>query len=667
MDLTISTIFNTIPNSCKIYINPCNIDKLDINFNSCCFIDDIPCHIWPSYKIKPNEIGVGSVLLKSMSKGVGSSVIVSKKAEFIIIEAVYIDEKFEKMILDCFKDHLQTLKFVDPKLDIHFKALGKWHKTQIIKTYPNFKNNCPIQIGKNLKVYSVSNSTDSIPFGGYDILKKQIKDASTDAVRKNKFTGICIHGKPGVGKSLLCQHVACDLGLKYYTINGTAIISSYQGETENQIKLVFEMAKQAKPSVIILDNMESICGNRLDLDSNINSKITNSLLSLIDGEQNLDGIILLGTCTSLDKIDAAFKRSGRFEIDYEMDVPDWQDRFKIYEAICEGYNLQIEMSQAEGILKLCHGYVGADISAMLKYALFYSLERSSDVIELQDLMKAKSIIKPSALKDVQLTIPNVRWEDIGGQDETKAAIKSAVELPFRRPDLFLKHNLNPPTGILLYGPPGTGKTLLAKAIATESRLNFLSVKGPELFQKYVGESEKALKAIFDKARTVAPVVIFFDEIDSIGKSRGLDSSLNDRMLVQFLTEMDAIQHANKVTVVAATNRPDILDAALIRPGRFDRLIYIAPPDKSARISIFKINLKGMPISEIDFEKLANISEGCTGAEIKAICQEAAFHAIENDLDQISNELLIETCLNNPTRLNSNTLRYYQQFMNAHNN
>ena len=525
--------------------------------------------------------------------------------------------------------------------------------------YP--KRNKILQIGRETTIQKIAKIKATVFFGGYSEQFKTLKSMVEDCFNIGTTKGCIIYGQRGTGKATLSKCISESLNASLFIINSNTILSSYFGETEVQIKSIFNQAVISKPSVVLIKDMNIICENREANTSSLHYKITNCLLSLLDGELDLSGVFVIGTTTNLDDIDDAFKRSGRFEKDLELHVPEWQDRLEIFKILRKPFQMEIsDENELTSFIQGCHGYVGADMLALLKYAHYESL--TTKFMNLETLKIAKSKIKPSALKDVLLTVPNVRWDDIGGQEETKLAIKSAIELPFQKPELFEFHNISPPCGLLLYGPPGTGKTLLAKAVATESSLNFLSVKGSELFNKYVGESEKALKGIFDKARSVAPVVIFFDEIDAIGKKRGSESGVGDRMLVQLLTELDGIQHLSQITVIAATNRPDTLDPALIRPGRFDKLIYVAPPDLAARKSIFSINCSNLPCDKsVDTEELANLSDGCTGAEIKAICQEAAFEAIESEMEFVTQKLLATACYKNKTRLDEDTMRYYKQF------
>ena len=659
MECTISVIYNQLSNAARAYINPKHIHDLDIEYNSVILIDKVPLQVWPSMKIKLYEIGIGSTISKMLNKGIADVCTLKILPTVPDASHVYFKENLDPQVIKCLKDVLMTKRYVSEGI-LPFKAFGKWSECTIVAIYPN--SNTILKMTKDTILMERTTQDTSVAFGGYtQLVDDMLEQAQTSFQSKSKNKNIILFGLPGTGKSTLCKYISQRLNCPLYVIDCLSILSSYLGETQVKLKSIFQQAILSKPCIVLLKDMHVLCKNREIDSTNIHHKITNSLLSILDGELDLSFIFIIGTTTDIDAIDPAFKRNGRFEREIEVSVPELIDR----EAIFATWPHEINCSELElrEFIQQLHGYVGADIIALLKYAHFKSL--STGKLDLEALYFGKSFIRPSALKDVLLTVPNVKWSDIGGQEETKEAIRTAIELPFLKPDLFKFHNITPPSGLLLYGPPGTGKTLMAKAVATESNFNFLSVKGPELFNKYVGESEKALQQIFVKARSVAPVVIFFDEIDAIGKKRSDASHVGDRMLIQLLVELDGIQHINHITVIAATNRPDVLDEALIRPGRFDQFIYVAPPDLQARVDIFTINCAKLPVTTIDYSKLAQLSEGCTGAEIKAICQEAAYYAIEHDLNSISQELLVQCCKDNKTRLDSKTMDYYTSFKARH--
>eukprot|EP00835_Amoeboradix_gromovi_P006626 NODE_819_length_3938_cov_0.505600.p1 type:complete len:662 gc:universal NODE_819_length_3938_cov_0.505600:2440-455(-) len=656
MECRVSTIYDQLPNSCRAYVNPFHIDNLGLTYNSIVLIDGTAAHLWPTLKLKLNEIGLGDVISRRVNRGIGDVVLLKVLSEVHKADRIYIAESLEHPVMECLKDTILTLRYI--QLGVYeFKAMGKWHKCSIVEMLP--KRLKLMQIDRCTVIETQIQPASTVVFGGYKNHTRVISDMMKTCFNDMTSNGVIIHGQQGTGKSTIARYCSQLNNSKVYVVNCNNIVSSYFGETEVKVKSIFSQAISGRPCTILIKDMHIICQNRESNSSNLHYKITNCLLSLLDGELDLSGVFIVGTTTDIDEIDDAFKRAGRFEKDIKIDVPEWPDRIEIFNALKANYDIKVNVDEISMLMKSCHGYVGADILSLLRYAHFESLK--SNKLDLEELKIAKTRQKPSALKDVLLTVPNVKWEDIGGQEETKFAIKTAIELPLQKPELFEIHNIAPTCGLLLYGPPGTGKTLLAKAIATESGLNFLSVKGPELFNKYVGESEKALKSIFDKARSVAPVVIFFDEIDAIGKTRGSESGVGDRMLVQLLTELDGIQKLSKITVLAATNRPDTLDPALIRPGRFDKLIYVSPPDLEARISIFKINISKLPCSQVDVIELAKLSDGCTGAEIQAICQEAAFDAIEQDLTSITHSMLLKACKENKTRLDATTMEYYKRF------
>jgi transitional endoplasmic reticulum ATPase len=468
--------------------------------------------------------------------------------------------------------------------------------------------------------------------------------------------GVLLYGPPGCGKTLLAKAVANETNAHFISISGPEIMSKFYGESEQRLREIFEEAKKNAPSIIFIDEIDAIAPKREEVTGEVEKRVVAQLLALMDGLESRGKVVVLAATNRPNALDPALRRPGRFDREIEIGVPDKQGRLEILQIHTRNMPLAKDVD-LNRLAEMTHGFTGADLAALCKEAAMRALRRVLPEIDLeaetipaevlnklevtmQDFLDALKDIEPSALREVYVEVPNVRWSDIGGLEEAKQALREAVEWPLKYPDMFEKASIKPPKGILLYGPPGTGKTLLAKAVATESEANFISVKGPEIFSKWVGESEKAIREIFRKARQAAPCIVYFDEIDAIAPIRGLgfgDSVVTERVITQLLTEMDGIQSLENVVVLASTNRPDMLDPALLRPGRFDRLIYVPLPDTRAREEIFKIHLRGKPLDkDVDLQKLVSLTEGYTGADIAALCNTAAMIALRDFLNKYSN-------------------------------
>ncbi|MDD2439179.1 MAG: CDC48 family AAA ATPase [Methanosarcinaceae archaeon] len=458
--------------------------------------------------------------------------------------------------------------------------------------------------------------------------------------------GVLLYGPPGTGKTMIARAVASETDANFITISGPEIVSKYYGESEQRLRQIFDEAEKDAPSIIFIDEIDSIAPKRGEVTGEVERRVVAQLLSLMDGLKSRGEVVVIAATNRPDSIDEALRRGGRFDREIEIGIPDRDGRKQILLIHTRGMPLEADVDLGE-IADVTHGFVGADLSSLCKEAAMHALRRLTPEIEIEeeeipaeildklgvkknDFKEALKNIEPSAMREVFVEVPHVKWEEVGGLEEAKQELIEAVEWPLRYPGLFAAVNVKPPRGILLFGPPGTGKTLLAKAIANESEANFISIKGPELLSKYVGESERAVRETFRKARQAAPTVVFFDEIDSIApeRSRGSDSHVSERVVSQILTELDGVEELKDVVIVAATNRPDMVDPALLRPGRFDRLIYIRPPDKTSRKKIFEIHLEGKPLAaEVDLLKLADKTEGYVGADIEGICREAAMLAL----------------------------------------
>jgi len=458
--------------------------------------------------------------------------------------------------------------------------------------------------------------------------------------------GVLLYGPPGTGKTLIAKAVANEVDAHFISISGPEIMSKYYGESEQRLREIFEEAKENAPSIIFIDEIDSIAPKREEVTGEVERRVVAQLLALMDGLEARGEVIVIAATNRPDAIDPALRRPGRFDREIEIGVPDKEGRKEILEIHTRKMPLAEDVDLEE-LAELTNGFVGADLEALCKEAAMHALRRVLPEIDIEseeipneiienlkvtreDFLEALKNIEPSAMREVLVEVPDVRWEDVGGLEHAKQELMEAVEWPLKYPEVFKIANIRPPKGILIFGPPGTGKTLLAKAVANESNANFISVKGPELLSKWVGESEKHVREMFRKARQVAPCILFFDEIDSLAPRRGGigDTHVTERVVSQLLTELDGLEELKDVVVIAATNRPDMIDPALLRPGRLERHIYIPPPGKKERVEIFRIHLRGKPLADdVDIEKLAERTEGYSGADIEAVCREAGMLAI----------------------------------------
>ncbi|XP_074806929.1 ATPase family gene 2 protein homolog A isoform X2 [Natator depressus] len=464
--------------------------------------------------------------------------------------------------------------------------------------------------------------------------------------------GVLLYGPPGTGKTMIARAVANEVGAHVSVINGPEIISKFYGETESRLRHIFAEASQRRPSIIFIDELDALCPKREGAQNEVEKRVVASLLTLMDGigsEDSAGQLLVLGATNRPHALDTALRRPGRFDKEIEIGVPNAQDRLDILRKLLNKVPHLLTTTELVQLADGAHGYVGADLAALCKEAGLYALRRTlgeqanlldsevaeSVMITLNDFLQGMNDVRPSAMREVAIDVPKVLWSDIGGLETVKLKLKQAVEWPLKHPESFIQMGIQPPKGVLLYGPPGCSKTMIAKALANESGLNFLAVKGPELMNKYVGESEQAVREIFRKARAVSPSVLFFDEIDALAVERGRSSgagNVADRVLAQLLTEMDGIEQLKDVTILAATNRPDMIDKALMRPGRIDSIIYVPLPDTKTRREIFKLQFRSMPISdEVCLEELILQTQKYSGAEITAVCREAALLALQEDI------------------------------------
>ena len=465
--------------------------------------------------------------------------------------------------------------------------------------------------------------------------------------------GVLLHGPPGTGKTLLARAVASETNANFLSIGGPEIMSKYYGESEERLREVFKEAQENAPSIIFIDEIDSIAPKREEVTGEVEKRVTSQLLSLMDGLQSRGKVVVIGATNRPNAIDPALRRPGRFDREIEIGVPDRDGRLEVLEIHTRGMPLAEDVDLKK-LADVTHGFVGADLEALAKEAAIRALRRilpeinleaqsipgdilNKIIVKMSDFLDALKEIEPSAMREVLVEIPDVSWDQIGGLEDVKEELREAVEWPLKYPDLFAQLNASPPKGLLLYGPPGTGKTLLAKAVAHESESNFISVKGPELLNKFVGESEKAVREVFRKARQASPCIIFFDEIDSVAPVRGSgggETHVTERVISQFLTEMDGLEELRNVVIIAATNRPDIIDSALLRPGRFDRLLFVPPPDLEARRQIVRIHTRKTPLSEdVNLDEIARRTDGYTGADIASVANTAVMLALREHISK----------------------------------
>lgn len=473
--------------------------------------------------------------------------------------------------------------------------------------------------------------------------------------------GVLLEGPPGTGKTLIAEAVANEVDAEFFTISGPEIMSKYFGESEQQLRAVFEEAGEAESAIIFIDEIDSIAPERGEATGDVEKRVVAQLLALMDGLEEDREVVVIGATNRVDAMDAALRRGGRFDREIEVGVPSKDGRREILDVhtrsmpLADGIDLD---SYAEST----HGFVGADIESFVKESAMIALRRVRPDLDLdaeqipldvlqqinvteEDFAAAIKQVEPSALREVFVEVPDVSWDNVGGLEETQERLRETVQWPLNFPDVFADMDMAAPSGILLYGPPGTGKTLMAKAVANESETNFISVKGPELLDKYVGESEAGVREVFDKARSNAPTVVFFDEIDAIATPRGSGDSnnVNERVVSQLLTELDGMEGMEDVTVIATTNRPDLIDGALMRPGRLDRHIHVPVPDAEGREKVIEVHTQEKPLADdVDIDYVARQTEGYVGADIEALFREAALISTRDLIRDASHQDELET-------------------------
>ena len=474
--------------------------------------------------------------------------------------------------------------------------------------------------------------------------------------------GVLLHGPPGTGKTLIAKAVANEIDASFHTISGPEIMSKYYGESEEQLRDVFEEATESAPAIVFMDELDSIAPKREEAGGDVERRVVAQLLSLMDGLEERGEVVVIGATHRVDAIDPALRRGGRFDREIEVGVPDRDGRKEILQVHTRNMPLADEID-LDAYAENTHGFVGADLESLAKEAAMHALRRIRPQLDLEsdeidadvlnsiqvtenDLKQALKGIEPSALREVFVEVPDVTWGEVGGLETTKERLRETIQWPLEYPEVFDQLDMAAAKGVLMYGPPGTGKTLLAKAVANESESNFISIKGPELLNKFVGESEKGVREVFSKARENAPTIVFFDEIDSIATERGggaTDSGVGERVVSQLLTELDGLEALEDVVVIATTNRPDLIDSALLRPGRLDRHVHVPVPDEDARRKILDVHTEHKPLADdVDLAAIARRTEGYVGADLEAVAREASMSASREFIGSVTREEVRES-------------------------
>lgn len=624
------------------------------------------CIAWPGYPEDTNTdtIRIDSTTRKNADIGIDDKVIIQKTivrpAEKITLAPTeelqiiggeeYLSHILENRIVT--RGDLIELTIMGRKVELVVTKLSSNTESAIIQQTTTIKLSDKPTKPSEQKIPKISYED----IGGLNDEIKQVREMIELPLKHPELfekmgieppKGVLLHGPPGTGKTLIAKAVAHESHANFFTLSGPEIMSKYYGQSEENLRNIFNEAIENAPSIIFIDEIDSIASKREETHGDVERRVVAQLLATMDGLNERGKVIVIGATNRVNALDPALRRPGRFDREIEIGIPNRKGRKEILEIHTRGMPLA-DTVDLDKLSETTHGYSGADLQALCKEAAIRTLRKILPEIDLEletipadilnklqvtgdDFYEAFKQLTPSAMREVVIESPNISWTDVGGLKQVKEELQESVEWPMKYQDIFQHMDASPPKGILLYGPPGTGKTLLAKAVASESEANFISVKGPEFMNKWVGESERAVRETFRKARQAAPCIIFFDEIDAVAPTRGEScgtSHVSERMISQLLTEIDGLESLKDVTVIAATNRPDIIDAALLRPGRFDKLISIPTPDNDARKEIFKIHTKRKPLAaDVSVDDLAKETDGYTGADIAAICNEAVMASI----------------------------------------
>ncbi len=609
-------------------------------------------------------IKIDGIMRQNIGAGIGEKISVKK------VNAVNADQvtlsPVEKLSAEGLQEYMQAnyIGYVLTTGDTLVATTQLGGKTQLIvtNTTPSTK---PVIVTEQTKfklgsmIKAIDNSIPRITYddlGGLRNEVQKIREMVELPMRHPELfeklgieapKGVLLYGPPGTGKTLLAKAVAGETNSQFISISGPEIIGKFYGESEERLREIFKQAEENAPSIIFIDEIDSIAPKREEVTGEVEKRVVSQLLTLMDGMKSRGKIVVIAATNRPDSLDPAIRRPGRFDREIEIGIPDETGRKEILDIHTRGMPLE-EKINLKQIAKVTHGFVGADLEMLAKEAAMRSLRRILPDIDLEeekipievlqkivitdgDFKDALKEVRPSALREVLVQVPNVTWEDVGGLESLKEELHEAVEWPLKHKEAFEHTDVIPPKGILFYGPPGTGKTLIAKAVAHTTESNFISIKGPELLSKWVGESEKGVREIFRKARQAAPCIIFLDELDALAPSRGSgssDSHVTERVVSQLLTEIDGLEELHDVLVIGATNRVDLIDNALLRPGRFDRILEVPLPGAKGRENIFKIHTRKKPLgNDIDFTKLVELTDGFSGAELEGVCNRAAMSAI----------------------------------------
>src|SRR5829696_1046946 len=617
--------------------------------------------LWSS---NPDDYGKGLIRIdgytrENISVGIDDQINVQKvdveNAEEIIMSPLeelnivglenYLSEKLDGRVVA--KDDVILFNMMGRRIGFIIVSTKPQNKALLINSNTKFK------IGSKSDISVQNKKIDRITYEDVGGIKNEVQKVREmielplrhpelfDKIGIEAPKGVLLHGPPGTGKTLLAKAVANETNANFYSIGGPEIMSKFYGESEEKLREIFNQAQENAPSIIFIDEIDSIAPKREEVSGDVEKRIVSQLLTLMDGLKARGKVVVIAATNRPNALDPALRRPGRFDREIEIKVPDKRGRLEILQIHTRNMPLESDVDQ-DRVAGVTHGFVGADLEYLCKEAAMKCLRRvlpelnledeklspevlNKLIVTMSDFENAIKEVMPSAMREVYLESPNIPWSAIGGLEEVKRELQEAVEWPLRYPDLYAKLGHTMPKGLLMHGPSGTGKTLLAKAVATESEANFISVRGPELLSKWVGESERGIREIFRRARQAAPCVVFFDEIDSIAPTRGMggDSMVTERVVSQLLTELDGIQALSGVVVIAATNRADMIDTALLRPGRFDKIVFVPMPDKVARQRILEIHAKDKPMGpDVELTKVAELTEGFSGADTSSVANTA---------------------------------------------